>query len=220
MKTIFTALSVVMLLSCGNHKNGDGSSGGSSGNTNNGSGSGLVTGSVLKQSMSSQEALSMPISSADCGRPFGNLPNASGTLIWMSNVAETCSLQANSCRAQPNALTLVLIPWNAAPSGTPPDISPGDYPVTPNADGDGIRGAFVEVLATDAYCGLTSRLPGATEGTVTISAVHGKALSGSFKIKLTDGETVSGSFNTVECNVDIAPVCEGAFACSGTMQCG
>jgi hypothetical protein len=218
MKTTFTVLAAAMLASCGGHKSGSESD--DSSQNNNGNGTAGVTGNILKRTLSTQEALSMPISSADCGRPFGNLPNATGTLIWMSSISETCSLQGNPCRVQPNALTLVLIPWNAASSGAPPDISPGVYPVTPNADGDGARGAFVEVLSTDASCNLTSRLPGATSGNVTITAVHGSALSGTFEVKLTDGEIVTGSFKTVECKLDTSPVCEGVLACSGTLQCG
>ncbi len=216
MKKIFTALSLMALASCGG-----GSSGNSSSNSSkNGSGSASVAGSVLGQSLNTQEALSMPIDSSHCSRPFGALTNATGALIWMSSINGTCDLQANSCKVQPNALTLVLVPWNAASSGAPPAIAPGVFPVTPNPIAGADHGAFVAVLATDASCTLTSRLPGASGGNVTITAVHGAALTGSFDLTLTDGSTVSGSFNTTECKVDPAPVCNGTFACSSVLQCG
>lgn len=210
MKKILTVLSVAMLLSCSDDNNN---------NDNNRNGSSTVTGSVFGLTLTAQEALSMPVQSADCERPFGSLANASGILIWLSNVSGTCDSGANACRVQPNALTLVLIPWNAVSSGTPPAISPGVYPITPNAEDGAARGAFAAVLATDASCNLTTRLPGATEGNVTITAVRGSALTGSFAITLTDGETVTGSFDTVECDVDPAPVCNGALACTGALQC-
>jgi hypothetical protein len=148
-----------------------------------------------------------------------------GVLVLIAtnrSISNACTQASNSCveYASLTGLSLSIINFNAG--STAGAITPGTYDVGLPI---GTAGTFVtvNVTKTDATCTETLTGSANASGTVTITAVSGAAVSGSYALTAY-GTSYSGNFSATTCSSGtfLGDLCTGGGlggTCSGTTQC-
>lgn len=184
-----------------------------------GAGTATVNGTIGGATLTPREAVSAVFASDPACAQEG-VPVSVGAVV-ISDVAGQCAVANDPCRATPSTLGIGLAVVAGSVTRTAPGITPGSFPVntTPTADPQGIvRAGSIEVFRTSATCTAEPGLPAVTGGNVTITAVSGSTMKGTFSASLSDGTTVTGSFDSAACAVPAEKVC-GSRTCSGTPTC-
>jgi hypothetical protein len=155
-----------------------------------------VTGSVGGVSVGSIEAIGAYGKDSMTGVPYAG--------VWIWSRTGTCAL-VQSGMPMPPSTTVLNIELARTNSSAP--LTPGRYPfgAVNGAPANGIA-LFVHFVSTDSTCGQV--MEDGVGGVVTLDAVCGTTIAGSFDLHLSMGsdagvDHVTGTFNAPVCNFDM-----------------
>jgi hypothetical protein len=148
-------------------------------------GSGSMSGTVEGQSLAPKDVLAVSVQGA--------------TNIFITDVTGYCSA-INDGHKLKSGTALVLILGQTDSSGASVAITPGTFPITDFPTGN--TAATAELVKTDATCTNTVNESGATavSGSVTVSAVSGSSVDGSYDLTMGSNDHVTGSFSAATCS--------------------
>jgi hypothetical protein len=171
----------------------------SSAGSGSGTGSGTATGTVGGASLSVRTAISVHVAQA-LGEEWAvlvmDLPLSCGDLQK--------AVRSGSVSALPGTILALQVVSSNLSGGAPTPIGPGTYSTSPPAGGDP-NGDVTGVMASFGKSqpdACSTAGDDATDGTLTIAAVDGSHIAGSYDLTFADG-SLHGTFDAPTCDIPL-----------------
>ena len=151
------------------------------------SGNSTLNGNILGQPLTVQSTYSYTANSETSG----------STAVVLGSYANGCALGPQHVTPK-NSQALVFVFAQASSGGMQQVTAPGTFMVGKALQPGGVTVTFV---GNDSQCVVTSADTGVS-GTVTVSAVSGAEIDGSFDVVLSSSGPITGSFSAPDCSAD------------------